>query len=40
MFGVGGSAPKTKAQQVVWWVVFAVFGLFTAYVVLENRAHF
>jgi hypothetical protein len=40
MFGVGGTSPRTKAQKVVWWIVFAVFGLFVIYVLLRSRHNF
>ena len=46
MFGVGGTSPRTKAQKVVWWIVFAVFavfavfGLFVIYVLFRSRHNF
>jgi hypothetical protein len=40
MFGVGGTSPRTKAQKIVWWTMFALFGAFVAYVLVKSRHNF
>jgi hypothetical protein len=38
--GVGGTSPQSKAQRIVWWIIFAIFGLFIAFVLIKNRHNF
>lgn len=34
--GVGGTAPKTRGEKIVWWVAFTAFSGLVSYVLVKN----